>query len=96
MIFVDFFHLKVPFYIFLAKNHHLIWSLYSIGKQKVTLRMPVAQIGLNVIPRSGRVTFSEIETKIVVIGEIIHFNVLMQKKKKICSKECEVLIVPSC
>lgn len=91
MIFVDFFHLKVPFYIFLAKNHHLIWSLYSIGKQKVTLRMPVAQIGLNVIPRSGRVTFSEIETKIVVIGEIIHFNVLMQKKKKIVLKNVKSL-----
>lgn len=91
MIFVDFFHLKVPFYIFLAKNHHLIWSLYSIGKQKVTLRMPVAQIGLNVIPRSGRVTFSEIETKIVVIGEIIHFNVLMQKKKKFVLKNVKSL-----
>lgn len=53
--------------------------------------MPVAQIGLNVIPRSGRVTFSEIETKIVVIGEIIHFNVLMQKKKKFVLKNVKSL-----
>lgn len=41
----------------------------------MTLRMPSVQIDLNVILVSGRVTFSEIETKIMVIGEVIHFNV---------------------
>lgn len=45
----------------------------------MTLKMPVAQIGLNVLLISGRVTFSEIETKIMVIGEVIHFSVLMLK-----------------
>lgn len=63
-------------YIFSQRSKNLIWyGLPVVQKSESDFKMTIVQTDLNVILTSGRVTFSEIETKIIVIGGVMHFNV---------------------